>query len=78
VCWVSKELRIKFPAGGRDFAFLHSVGTIQPLVQWIPGVLHLGLKCPVKEADHSPLSGTKRKNAFICISTPTVSGVLLN
>jgi len=50
--WISKELRIKFPAGARDFAVLHSVGTIQPLVQWIPGVLHLGLKWPVKEADH--------------------------
>jgi len=71
-------LRIKFPTGARDFAVFHSVGTVQPLVQWILGVLHLGLKWPVKEADHSPLSGTKTNNAFIYISTPSVSDMLLN
>jgi len=52
VCWIRKELRIKFPAGARDFALLHSVGTTHPPVQWIPGVLNLELKWPVKEDDH--------------------------
>ena len=48
-----------------------AVGTTQPLVQWIPGVLPLGLKWPVNEADHSPLSSAKAKNAWSYISTST-------
>jgi hypothetical protein len=31
-----------------------ALGSTQPLIQWIPGALFLGVKWPGCEADHSP------------------------
>jgi hypothetical protein len=56
-----------------------ALGPNQPLIQWVPGALSLGVKRPGREADHSPPSGAEVKNAWSCISTPPVHlrGVVL-
>jgi len=38
-------------------------GLTQPLIQWVLGVLSLGVKQPGHEADHSPPSRVEIKNA---------------
>jgi hypothetical protein len=42
----------------------------QPPIQWVPGVLSLGLKRPGHEADHSPPSSAEVKNAWRYTSAP--------
>jgi hypothetical protein len=42
----------------------------QPTIQWVPGALSLGVKRSGLEADHSPLSSAKVKNALNYTSTP--------
>jgi hypothetical protein len=41
----------------------------QPLIQWVPGTLSLGMKKPAREADHSHLVPTS-KNEWSYTSTP--------
>jgi hypothetical protein len=41
----------------------------QPPIQWVPGVLSLGVKRPGREADHSPPSSAGVKNAWSYTST---------
>jgi len=45
----------------------------------VTGVLSLGVKRPVREADHSLLSSGEVKNAWICTSTSQIRlhGVVL-
>jgi hypothetical protein len=52
----------------------------QPPIQWVPGTLFLGVKRPEPEADHSPPSSAKVKNAWNYTSTPSIHihGVVLN
>jgi hypothetical protein len=38
-----------------------ALGPTQPPVQWVPGVISLGVKRPRREADHSPPSSAKVK-----------------
>jgi hypothetical protein len=38
-----------------------ALGPTQPPIQWIPGALSLGVKRPVREADHSPPSSAEVK-----------------
>jgi hypothetical protein len=38
-----------------------ALGPTQPPVQWAPGALSLGVKRPVREADHSPPSSAEVK-----------------
>jgi hypothetical protein len=38
-----------------------ALGPTQPLIQWVPGVLSLGVKRPGREADHSPPSSVEVK-----------------
>jgi hypothetical protein len=42
----------------------------QPLIQWVPGSLSLGVKRPGREADHSLPSSAEVKNAWSYTSTP--------
>jgi hypothetical protein len=53
--------------------------TTQPPIQWLPGVLSLGLKLPWREADHSSPSSAEVKNACSYTSTPPIRlhGVVL-
>jgi hypothetical protein len=44
----------------------------QPLIEWVPGALSLGLKQPGREADHSPPSSAEVKNAWRYTSTPPI------
>jgi hypothetical protein len=48
-----------------------ALGLTQPHIQWVPGVLFLGVKRPRCEADHSPPSSAVVKNAWSYTSTPT-------
>jgi hypothetical protein len=43
-------------------AFRLALGSIQPPIQYVPGTVYLGVKCPVREADYSPPSGANVKN----------------
>jgi hypothetical protein len=38
-----------------------ALGPTQPPIQWVRGALFLGVKRPVREADHSPPSSAKVK-----------------
>jgi hypothetical protein len=60
--------------------FRPSLGPTQPPIQWIQGVLPLGVKWPGREADHSPPSSAEVKNAWSYIFTPPVRlhGVMLS
>jgi hypothetical protein len=57
--------RVRFPAGAGNFSLHHRVrnGSVatQPPIQWVPGALFLGVKRPVREADHSPPSSAEVK-----------------
>jgi hypothetical protein len=51
----------------------------QTRIQWIPGALSPGVKRPIREADHSPLSSAEVKRAWNHTSAPsTRHGVVLN
>jgi hypothetical protein len=65
--------RVRFPAGLGIFlftAYRTALGPTQPPIQWVPGALFLGLKRPVREADHSPPSSVEVKNAWSYTFTP--------
>jgi hypothetical protein len=47
-----------------------ALGTTQPLIQWVPGVLSPGLKRPGREADNSPPTNAEVKKMWIYTSTP--------
>jgi hypothetical protein len=47
-----------------------ALGPTQPPIQWVPGSPFLGVKQLVREADHSPPSSSKVKNAWSYNSTP--------
>jgi hypothetical protein len=57
-----------------------ALGPTQPPIQWVPGVLSLGVKRLGREADHSPPSSTEVKNAWSYTSTPQIRlyGVVLS
>jgi hypothetical protein len=47
---------VQFPVGTRDFSHLHGVqsgtGIYQPSSQWVSGFFSVGVKQPLREADH--------------------------
>jgi hypothetical protein len=47
-----------------------ALGHTQPLIQWVPGSLSLGVEWPGHEADHSPPSGAEVKNIWSYTSMP--------
>jgi hypothetical protein len=47
-----------------------ALGPTQPPIQWISGVLSLGVKQPGHKADHSPPSSAQVKNVWSYTSTP--------
>jgi hypothetical protein len=67
--------RVRFPARAGNFPLYRRVqigsGAHQPPIQWVPGVLSLGIKRPGREADHSPPCSAKVKNAWRYTSTFT-------
>jgi hypothetical protein len=57
-----------------------ALGPTQPPIQWVPGILSLGVKQPGSEADHSPPSSSEVKNVYSYTSTPPIClhGVVLS
>jgi hypothetical protein len=47
-------------------------GPTRPPIQWVPGVLPLGVKWPGHEADHLPPSNAKVKNVWSFTSTSPI------
>jgi hypothetical protein len=47
-----------------------TLGLTQPPIQWVSGAISLGVKRPGGEADHSPPTSAKNKNAWSYTSTP--------
>jgi hypothetical protein len=47
-----------------------ALGPTQPPIQWVPGVLSLGVKQPARQADNLPLSSAEIKDAWSYASTP--------
>jgi hypothetical protein len=55
--------------------FLYELTTIifsSPNIQWVPGVLSLGVKRPGREADHTSPSISEVKNVWMYASTPSI------
>jgi hypothetical protein len=52
----------------------------QPHIQGVPGIISLGVKRPVREADHSPPYSAEVKNEWSYTSTPSIRlyGVVLS
>jgi hypothetical protein len=69
--------------GLRIFLFTYvsrtALGSTQPLIQWVPGALSLGVKRPGREVDHSPPCSADVKSAWSYTSTPPLRlhGVML-
>jgi hypothetical protein len=55
-----------------------ALGPTQPLIQWVLGVLSLGVKQPGREADHSlPSSAEVKECMELCLHAPIrLNGVL--
>jgi hypothetical protein len=55
------------------------LGPTQPPIQWVPGVLSLGVKWRWREADHCPSSSAEVKNDWSYTCTPSIRlhGVVL-
>jgi hypothetical protein len=77
--WYSAGLRAGWlgvwdQAGAGNFTLHHRVqtgsGAYPASNQWVPGPLSLAVKRPRREADHSPPSSAKVKNAWSYNSTP--------
>jgi hypothetical protein len=62
------------------YYYYYLLGPTQPAIQWVPGALSLEVKRPGREADHSPPSSAKVKNAWSYTSTPPIRlhGVVLS
>jgi hypothetical protein len=63
------------PGGGWEFFFFTiesrpALRPTQPPIQWVQEAPSLGVKRPGREADHSPPSCAKVKNAWSYTSTP--------
>jgi hypothetical protein len=52
--------------------FRPTLGFTQPPIQWVSGVLSLGVKRPWPEADHSPISSAEFKKEWSYTSTPQI------
>jgi hypothetical protein len=51
------------------------LGHTQPLIQWVPGAVSLGMKLPRRETDHSPPSSDKLKSVGAMAALPHVSSL---
>jgi hypothetical protein len=65
---------VRIPIEAGNYSLHHRVqtgsGAHPPPIQWVPGVISLGVKRPGRKADHSPPSSAEVKNAWSYTSTP--------
>jgi len=52
-------------------AFIPALGSTQPPIQWVAEAFSLGVKRPVRGAEHSPPATAEVKNAWRCTSSNT-------
>jgi hypothetical protein len=77
-CLTKHSIRIHKHRDNHTFIFTTAsrmaLGPTQPPIQWVHGVLSLGVKRPGREADHSPPSSAEVKNAWSYISITLYTG----
>jgi hypothetical protein len=77
-----RMIGVRFPSGAVLFYTVSrpALGPTQPPMQGVPGTLSLGVKGPGCEADHSPPSSVKVKNAWNYTTTHPIRlhGVVLS
>jgi hypothetical protein len=58
--------------GVKNFLFFTSSRPepTQPPIQWVPGTVSMGVKRPVRDADHSPRTNAEVKKMWIYTSIP--------
>jgi hypothetical protein len=65
---------VRVPVGARIFTSPcrpdRLWGPTQFPIQWVPGILSLGIKVPGREADHSPPTSAEVNKVWIYTSTP--------
>jgi hypothetical protein len=68
------RVRISSPGRVKNFLFSTSsrqvLGSTQPPIKWVPGVLSPGVKRPGNEVDHSPAASADTKEMWIYTSIP--------
>jgi hypothetical protein len=71
---ISGHFMSSSPGSVKNFLFSKSstpaLGSTQPPIQWVPGVLSPGVKQPGREANHSPPASAEVKKMWIYTSTP--------
>jgi hypothetical protein len=76
--------RVRFPSGAGNFhlttASRIALGPTQPPIQWVSGVISLGVKRSGREADHShPSSAEAKEWVELYVHSPIrLHGVVLN
>jgi hypothetical protein len=69
-----RMIGVRLPVQARNFSLWHHVqtgsGATQPPIQWVPGVLSVGVKRPGCKADHTPPSSAEVKEWVELYSTP--------
>jgi hypothetical protein len=72
-CTNERGFGVRVPVGSRIFLFSmlsrSALGSTQPPIQWVPGVLSLGVKRQGCEADHSPPASAEVKKMWNHTST---------
>jgi hypothetical protein len=71
---VAWRFGVRFPAGARLLLFptvyIQALGPTWPPIPWIPRSCSLGVKRPVREADHSTHPSAEVKNGGAILSFP--------
>jgi hypothetical protein len=72
----SQEIGVRFPAEARDFFFEVSRPVLRPSrppMQWVPGVVSLGVERPGRESDYSPPSNAEMRTGGAIPPVPHTS-----
>jgi hypothetical protein len=67
-----RGVAVRVPVRSRIFSASSrpALGPTQPPIQWVPGVLSVGMKRTGREFDHSPTANAEVKKMWMYTSTP--------